>query len=191
MIIKNTTILSKEEAIDEICKLSLKYYLKKYIFTAVLAIFGIIIIAVVAAQGNSTNTQVVGYLFLAFAGMLFLMNTYLIMTLRRRTIKKNPAIAEYGMVNVFTFKEESFSLQVKIGSSTNKIELPYTELKGMIEYDEKICFKIADTEAYICKKDCFSSKRDLDLFFYGLNKHKTKIKKRLSQSKNNDKNAQN
>lgn len=183
MIIKNTTVFSGEEAIEEISNYARKYYYKKYIFACILGVLGAIIVGIVAAQGNSIDTMVIGLLFLAFAIVLVLINTYSIFTTEKRTKKKNPQIVEHGMVNSFTFKEESFSLQVKIGDKVSKLEYPYQALKKIVEYDDKICFIVSDNDFYSCKKENFSSQKELEVFFYGLTKHKTKIQKKLSKEK--------
>ncbi|MDE6241672.1 MAG: hypothetical protein K2M08_04520 [Anaeroplasmataceae bacterium] len=188
MIIKNVTYLTSEEAIEEIAEFSKKYFYKKYIFSGILAILGGIIIGIVSAQGNSVDTMVIGILFLSFAAILTLINTYSIVTIKKRVKKKNPKIVEYGMLSTFTFKEESFSLQVKVGEKVSKLEYPYNALKKIIEYDEKICFIIGENDFYICKKENFASKKEMEIFFYGLAKHKTKIKKKLSIDKGSTQN---
>lgn len=185
MVIKNTSIFSGEEAIEEISNYARKYYYKKYIFAGILGVLGAIVISIVAAQGNSMDTMVIGLLFLIFAIVLVLINTYSIFTMEKRTKKKNPQIVEHGMINSFTFKEESFSLQVIIGDKVSKLEYPYQALKKIVEYDNKICFVITDNDFYTCKKENFSSLKELDVFFYGLMKHKTKIQKKLSKEKKN------
>ncbi|MDE6414266.1 MAG: hypothetical protein K2K48_02530 [Anaeroplasmataceae bacterium] len=185
MIIKNITSLTGEEAIEEIAEFSKKYYYKKYIFAGILAILGAIVIGIVAAQGNSIDTMVIGILFLSLAVVLVLINTYSIFTLKKRSMKKNPQIMQHGMHCTFTFKEESFSLQIKIGDKITKVEYPYNALQKIIEYDDKICFIIGENNFYTCKKENFSSLKEMEIFFYGLAKHKTKIKKKLTLNKSN------
>ncbi|MDE7385493.1 MAG: hypothetical protein K2M84_07030, partial [Anaeroplasmataceae bacterium] len=65
---------------------------------------------------------------------------------------------------------------------------PYNALKKIIEYDDKICFIIGENDFYICKKENFASKKEMEIFFYGLAKHKTKIKKKLSIDKGSTQN---
>ena len=65
MILKNTTILSGEEAIEEIVLTSKKYYYKKYIFSGLLLLVGIITLAVVLSLGNEQDSTILGYLFIA------------------------------------------------------------------------------------------------------------------------------
>ena len=173
MILKNTTILSGEEAIEEIVLTSKKYYYKKYIFSGLLLLVGIITLAVVLSLGNEQDSTILGYLFIAFG--------YSIASIKRRTQKQNPALAEKGLTNSFTFKEESFQLLVKIGSKVNRIEYPYTALKQIIEHEDRISFVISALEIYICKKSAFQNPKDVEQFFYGLSKHKIKVKKKLSK----------
>lgn len=183
MVIKNTTILSGEEAIEDITRYAKKYYLRKFIFPIILAVFGIIIVSIVAASGNSADTMVIGFLFFSFAIALILINTYSIFTMEKRTRKKNPQIVENGITNSFTFKEESFSLHVKIGNKVSKLDYFYKALKKIVEYDDRIIFIITDNDFYTCKKANFSSLKEMEIFFYGLSKHKIKIQKKLSQEK--------
>ncbi|MDE6660378.1 MAG: YcxB family protein [Anaeroplasmataceae bacterium] len=188
MVIKNTTHITGEEAIEIIVNYSKSYYYKKYIFSVIMAVLGSIIIGIVAAQGNSIDTMVIGILFLSFAVILALINTYSIFTLKKRTHKKNPNLVEHGMENAFTFKEESFLLQVKIGDKVSKVEYPYNALSRIIEYEDQIYFVLGDNDFYVCKKDSFKSPKELEVFFYGLAKHKTKIKKKLTKEKKSTQN---
>ena len=181
MILKNTTILSGEEAIEEIVLTSKKYYYKKYIFSGLLLLVGIITLAVVLSLGNEQDSTILGYLFIAFGFSLAAINTYSIASIKRRTQKQNPALAEKGLTNSFTFKEESFQRLVKIGSKVNRIEYPYTALKQIIEHEDRISFVISALEIYICKKSAFQNPKDVEQFFYGLSKHKIKVKKKLSK----------
>ncbi len=182
LIIKNTTVLSSEEAIHRITELSRKYYYKKYIFSGILMVLGLTILLISVFVKSANDSNIIGYLFLAFGFILTGINTLSILTIQKKIKKQNPGIMEYGMVNSFTFKEESFQLQVKIGASVNKLEYPYNELKSITETDEYITFAISSLEAYLCKKDAFQSKKELEVFFYGLAKHKTKVKKKMSKN---------
>ncbi|MDE7263460.1 MAG: hypothetical protein K2N64_02195 [Anaeroplasmataceae bacterium] len=183
MVIKNTTILTNEESIQEIAAFGRKYYYKKYIFPGILAILGCIAIAVLASQGNGIDVMVVGIAFLILSLFLIGLNTYSVLTVVKKTRKRNPKIEEFGMIHSFTFREESFSLQVKIGDSTTKVEYPYLNLKRIVEYDDYFCFIVGDMDFYTCKKSGFSSPKEVDVFLYGLSKHKIKVKKKLSKTK--------
>ena len=183
MIIKNTTILTGEEAIEELSKYSKVHYMKKFIFPSILLFLGILVIIIVSRQENATNTILLGTLFMSFAAVLALMNFISILTIKGRTKKKNPKLMECGMKNAFTFKEESFILHVSVGEETSKMEYPYKNIKKIVEYDSEILFWITDNDFYICKKDFFASKKEMDVFFYGLEKHKIKVKKRMTKTK--------
>lgn len=182
MVIKNTTVYTGEEVVNEIVQYGRKSFYKKFIFPSILLILGAIVI-LITFQGDSKTSLMMGSLFLIFAGILFLMNVVSIFTLRKKTQKRNPEILKFGMKNDFTFKEESFILLVTIGTKTTKLEYFYKDIKRIIEFDEKLLFMITDTDFYSCKKETFHSKKELDLFFYGLEKHKIKIKKKLHNQK--------
>lgn len=182
MVIKNTTVLTNEESIQEIAAFGRRYYYKKYIFPCVLAVLGGIAIAVLASQGNGVDVMVIGIAFLVLSLFLVGLNTYSVLTIAKKTRKRNPKIAEFGMIHQFTFREESFSLQVKIGDTTSKVEYPYVNLKKIVEYDDRFCFIVGDMDFYTCKKTGFASLKEVDVFLYGLSKHKIKVKKKTTPS---------
>lgn len=178
MVIKNTTIYTGEEVVEEIVHFGRKSFYKKFIFPSILLILGAIVV-LITFQSDSRTSLMMGLLFLIFSCILILMNVISIITLRKRTKKKNPELLKFGMKNDFTFKEESFILLVTIGTKTTKLEYFYKDIKRIIEYDEKILFLITDADFYSCRKDTFHSPKELDVFFYGLEKHKIKVKKKL------------
>ena len=182
MIIKNTTVLTGEEAIHETAVFGRKTYYKKFIFPSILMVLGVIVI-IITFQSDSRTSLLMGALFLVFSSFLCFMNLYAICTIKKRTKKKNPKLLELGMKNEFIFKEESFSLCVTVGTKSSKLEYPYQNIKSIVEYEDKILFLISENEFYSCKKDSFASQKELDLFFYGLNKHQIKIKNKLKNPK--------
>lgn len=176
MILKNTTILSNEEAIDEIVCASKKYYNKKFIFSGFLIGIGIVMLAIMLGLSKGQDSALLGYLFISFGTVLCALNIFSILSIRRKAQKQNPILFEQGLTNFFTFKEESFQLQVKIGTNINKVEYAYVALKEIVDYDDKIAFVVSPLEIYICKKDAFQNPKEVEQFFYGLSKHKTKVK---------------
>ncbi len=179
MVITNTTNLSAEEALDSLVKVSKRNFYSRFIFASFLAIAGILIVTIVSLNGNGTDTLVLGFMFITFGLIFFLMNFISILRIPKNVKKKNADILENGMENQFIFKEESFHLTIKIGSKATKLESSYDVLRRIVEYEDRILFMLSNTEIFICKKDGFSSPKELEQFFYGLSKHKTKIKKKI------------
>lgn len=183
MVVKNETRLTANEAYDSLIKITRKNYRSRYIFFLFIMIFGIIIVTVSAINKNSTDTMVIGFIFMIVAILFLAMNITTILRTPKMVKKKNSNIEPDGILNSFTFKEESFLLNITIKQKVTRLDLPYTSLKKIIEYDDKIIFMLSSTEIFICKKDGFKSSKEMEVFFYGLAKHKTKIIKKISKTK--------
>ena len=160
-----------------------KGYLSRFIFAAALAVFGIIIVIVVASTGNGTDTLVTGVLFLIFAFIFVLINIISLIKLPKKIAKRNSDVIAAGMVNDFVFKEESFTLSSTIAGKTSKFTGKYNELNKIVEEENQILFVLGQTEIFVCKKSGFENPKEMNIFFYGLSKHKTKIKSKLEKTK--------
>lgn len=180
MIINNVTTLSSKEAINELVSVERKSYFKKYIFTALITILGLSLVIYIAIEGKKIDSIIVGILFLIFGSLLTIINTYYIFSTRKRIIKKNPLLSENGLTYSFIFKEESFTVNIIIGKDNKKLEYSYKELKKIYEHDGSIYFILIDNTYYRCKIDSFNNKKELELFYYGLSKHKIKYKRKTN-----------
>ncbi len=180
MIINNVTTLSGEEAINELVNVERKSYFKKYIFTALLTFLGLSLVIYIAIAGEKIDSIIVGILFLIFGSLLTIINTYYILSMKKRIIKKNPLLLNNGLIYSFIFKEESFTVNVIISKENKKLEYSYKELKKIYEHDGSVYFILIDNTYYRCKIDSFKNKKELEQFFYGLSKHKIKYKRKIN-----------
>lgn len=183
MVIHNETTFTSEEAIAELISISKKYYIKRFYFPIVLALFGIIILIIVSLEGNKTDTYIIGSIFLVLSLVFVILNIISLIRVPKLVKKKNPDIEAYGMVNSFVFKEESLFITVKVGSSVRKQESSYAQLKKIVEYEDRINFIMHTNTMHICKKSGFKNQKEMEVFFYGLSKHNTKIKKKIRKEK--------
>lgn len=179
MVIKNKTILNGQEVFNSLLKASKKSYISKFIFSAFILVIGTVIVSI-AIPMKQTDSITIGVMFLMVGFMYFLMNIISFFRLDKKIRKNSNAVVTSGMTNEFTFKEESFQLTTRIDNQTARFENKYDELHKIIEYDDEIIFMLTKTDLFICKKSGFSSPKEMDVFFYGLAKHKTKIKKKLT-----------
>lgn len=176
MIIHNTTILKPEEALESLKKISKRNYLTRYIYSGFLLIFGILIMIMSFTEEDFVQSITIGGVFFAIAAAFLIYNFVSIKKLPQTVAKKNPEVAEQGITNVFTFKEESLIAKCFVGGHESKFEGKYVELNKIIEEDDRILFMVNSTDVLICKKDGFKNEKEMSLFFYGLSKHKIKIK---------------
>lgn len=96
MVITNTTKLSAEEALDSLVKVSKRNFYSRFIFASFLAIAGILIVTIVSLNGNGTDTLVLGFMFITFGLIFFLMNFISILRIPKNVKKKNADIMEHG-----------------------------------------------------------------------------------------------
>lgn len=171
--------LSKEEAVASLVKISRRNYAFRFIYPLILLVFGIVIL-ILSLQNSDQYLS--GSVFIVLAGLIAAYNAYCMIRLPHQVVKKNKELAEYGMVNEFTLKEESFSLVSKIGDQVSKYTAEYQQLKKIVEEDDVLLFMVSSTDVFIAKKDGFQTKKELDIFLYGLSKHQIKVKKRKSKS---------
>lgn len=181
MVIQNKTVLSGKEVYSSLLKTSRKAFMSKFIFTGVLTLIGLITVILVLSTNNATDSLVIGFMFLTIAILYGAMALISFGRLPSKIKKQNFEIVQNGMINKFTFKEESFQLTTVSGDKSEKYEYRYEELKKIVEEDQQILFYLSASTMLFCKKDGFSTPKEMDVFFYGLSKHKIKIKKKLSE----------
>ena len=183
MVIHNSTVLKPEEALESLIKISKRNFLNRYIYSGFLLVFGILIIIMSFTEENFVQSLSIGGVFFVIAAAFLIYNFVSIKKLPVTVQKKNPEVAELGITNIFTFKEESFFVKCQVGKKETKFESKYSDLSKIIEEDDRILFMVNQTDVLICKKDGFKSGKELDLFFYGLSKHKIKIKDKKTKIK--------
>lgn len=183
MVIRNKTILEGQEAFQTLVKTTKKSFLPKLIFTAVLAVIGLIILILSLTASNLANYITIGFMFLIIAILYGLMHLLAFLSVSKRLRKQNTELLTYGIENQFTFKEESFQVVSRVGQQTVKNEFSYLELKKIVEEDDQILFYQAMNNAFVCKKSGFSEAKLVDVFLFGLAKHKIKVQKKLSIDK--------
>lgn len=181
MVIHNESFLSPDEALDILKKISKRNFVSKYIYSIILFILGISIVVISFFEEDMIQSVSIGGAFIILGIGYIIYNTISIRNIPKNLIKKNPDIVEYGITNSFTLKEESFSLICTIGSQKSKHEFKYNQLSKIINEEDKILFLVSSSDVIICKKDSFKSKKEIDAFFYGLAKHKIKIKDRTKK----------
>lgn len=176
MVIHNESILTADEALESLKKISKRNYIAKYIYSILLFILGISIIVMSFFEDDMVQSLSIGSAFIIVGVGYIVYNTISIHNIPKNLAKKNPDIVEFGITNSFTLKEESFSLVCAVGKRKTKHEFKYNQLSKIINEDDKILFLVSSSDVVICKKDSFKSRKEMDAFFYGLAKHKIKIK---------------
>ena len=182
MIIYNTTKFDGAEIKKSILADNKYKLIKQLIIFGVLFILGSILLVLGLLYETTETVFTMGIGLVIFSILYFLFS--LLKTLKeRKNVDKN---FEYEINNTliyeYTFREEKFILNIKMGDRTSKLELFYNSLKRIVNTSDQIIFVVSNMDAYKCKKDGFKTKKEEELFFFGLKKHNIKIKDKTNKS---------
>ena len=177
MIVENKTYVSKEHIYSKIKTNFNKRIYVKYIYIFLLIIIGIAVIIMAIRNGSPLDSIIIGCLFLICSLIFLYINIKNMLEVPKNIEKKFSDFIKFDNLNCFFFKEESMSLNIIINNKNYKLEEKYCNFKRIIDYNNVILFIPKNSEYfYVCDKDGFKNKKELELFYYGLRKHKIKIK---------------
>lgn len=183
MIVYNKTELTKEEAFESLVKETRGSYFYRFILGAIVTICGIGILLVGYIQAD-TDYITVGYLFLVFGLLYFLMSIYAIVKAPKKVYLKNKEICEKGITYNYTFKEQSFEVLVQTSERKNKLPYKYFDLKGIKEFEDKYQFNLKSRLILYVKKSGFENQKMEEFFRKNVTKNKIKIKNKMKVEKN-------
>lgn len=183
MIVYNKTELTKDEAFESLVKETRGSYFYRFILGAIVTICGIGILLVGYIQ-DDTDYITVGYLFLVFGLLYFLMSIYAIVKAPKKVYLKNKEICENGITYNYTFKEQSFEVLVQTSERKNKLPYKYFDLKGIKEFEDKYQFNLKSRLILYVKKSGFENQKMEEFFRKNVAKNKIKIKNKMKVEKN-------
>ena len=175
MIVQNKTSLSGEEAKKILIRSATKTFDSKYIFAAIVLIFGIAILIFGIVREETPllifsaifAAIAVGYIVLIFVGKR---------KGPKEVIKNNEDICTNGVTYQYKFHENSLKVEVStFGGKAKRIEYEYEEIKFITEYDDGYELQFENVMLYV-SKDGFENERMIEFFFKNMRLHKKKIK---------------
>ena len=175
MIVQNKTSLSGEEAKKILIRSATKTFDSKYIFAAIVLIFGIAILIFGIVREETPllifsaifAAIAVGYIVLIFVGKR---------KGPKEVIKNNEDICTNGVTYQYKFHENSLKVEVStFGGKAKRIEYEYEEIKFITEYDDGYELQFENVMLYV-SKDGFENERMIEFFFKNMRLHKKKLK---------------
>lgn len=154
----------KKKAVASLVKISRRNYAFRFIYPLILLVFGIVIL-ILSLQNSDQYLS--GSVFIVLAGLIAAYNAYCMIRLPHQVVKKNKELAEYGMVNEFTLKEESFSLVSKIGDQVSKYTAEYQQLKKSSKKTMSFCLWLVPPMFSLPRKTVSKRKKNWISFYTG------------------------
>ena len=96
--------------------------------------------------------------------------------MRKRVEKNNPEIIKTGILYNFTFKENSVSIEAKIGEKNKNLKYSYMYLKGIYEYNDGYEIIFNESDSIYVLKSGFESEKMEEFFRKNITTTKKKIK---------------
>lgn len=178
MVVKNKTILTKEEVITEVTSTAKRDYTSRYILSLVCVVFGVLLL-ILGLSNTDSSTNTFAYIFLAI-GIAYIVLTLIQSARLPKKIRKEHENDE-GITFEFLFKEQSANITILENGKRKKIEYPYIEFKRIIEREDSYQFRV-DQCIIVAKKSGFENKRMEDFFVSNVKKNKKAKIKLLKKS---------
>ncbi|MBQ9900061.1 MAG: hypothetical protein IJM36_02905 [Acholeplasmatales bacterium] len=175
MVVKNRTELSGEKTTEILLKSASRDQRKKYLYVLVIFVIGILslVIGLIIKEANVITMGAV----ISAIGVAFVI--YVIVDLkmmRKRVEKNNPEIIKTGILYNFTFKENSVSIEAKIGEKNKNLKYSYMYLKGIYEYNDGYEIIFNESDSIYVLKSGFESEKMEEFFRKNITTTKKKIK---------------
>ncbi len=183
MVVHNKTTLTNEEAFDALLKETRSNYFFRFILSAVVTVFGLVILLYGYIQEDS-NYIITGYLFLIFGLLYFAMSIYATLSAPKKVRMRNQEICENGITYNYTFKEQSFEVVAITSERKNKLPYKYYDVKKIKEFEDKYQINLKSRFILYVKKSGFENEKMEQFFKKNITINKLKIINKIKAENN-------
>lgn len=180
MVVYNKTILDKEEVFNSLVKQTRKAQLKKFILSGIILACAIFLLVFGYSQDDS-NYIGVGYVFMVFALFYLIMSILSYVKAPKNVKAQNEAILSDSMLYDYTFKEQSFQVNITAGGKITKIPYKYENVKRIYEYESRYEIKLSDNLILFIFKNGFTAEKAEEFFKKNLSINKKKIINKIKE----------
>lgn len=175
MVVKNLTVISKEEVFKTLVASGRKELISKYILAVIILAcgFGIMLNGIL-----TTNTlyTVVGIAFGAFGIAYLGLNTYSMLTMKKRIRKQNEDILNNDINYLYTIKEKSITVSILNTGKKNEVVYLFENVKKVFEEETRYVLRLSDNQVLYINKNSFETEQGEKFFLRDLEINKTKYK---------------
>ena len=175
MVVKNTTVISKEEVLKTLVSSAKKENLSKFILSAIIIACGLGILINGIATNNTTYI-VVGAGFLAFGVAYVGLALYSFLTTTKRVKKQNAELLTNDITYVYTIKEKSIIANIQNSSKKNEVTYLFENVKKVTEEEKRYVLRLSDNQVFYINKDSFETEQGEKFFLRDLEINKIKYK---------------
>ncbi len=182
MVVHNKTNLDKEEMLSSLIKTTKKGQLGKFIISTIIFLCAILLI-IYGHMAKESNYLMVGYMFLAFSMVYYGIGLFTILRIPKKVLKQNKEAYEQGVIYDYTFKEQSFQVNVISLGKKTKLPYKYNDIKKILEYENRYEFRLSENLVLFIYKNGFDNPKMEEFFLKNLQKNKKKIKNKIPKNK--------
>ena len=175
MIVKNTTVIKKEEVLKTLISSSKKELISKYILAFLILVCGVGILVNGIATSNTTYI-VVGSAFSVFGVVYFTLNTIALITAPKRVKKQNAELVASDITYSYIIKEKSITASILNSSKKNEVTYQFTDIRNVKEEELRYVINLKDNQVLYLNKDSFVTEQGEKFFLRDLEINKTKYK---------------
>ena len=176
MVAENKTILNPDNAYNILLSTTRKNINKRYIHAGIIALAGIMIIAIALANEKSRALYLsFGAVFVAIAIAYSIYNFTCFIKAKRKVFETNKEICENGVTYNYKFKEQSIQIFCFDGQKKSKLEYKYDNLKKVYEFEEYYELRFKGYEVLYVFKSGFNDPKHEEFFRINIGKNKKSI----------------
>lgn len=175
MIVKNTTVIKKEEVLKTLISSAKKELISKYVLAFLILLCGVGILINGIATANTTYI-VVGSAFSAFGVTYLGINIFSHITTPKRVRKQNPELINSDITYSYTIKEKSITASILNSSKKNEFTYQFTDIRNVKEEELRYVVNLKDNQVLYINKDSFVSEQGEKFFLRDIEFNKTKFK---------------
>lgn len=174
MVVTNKTELTKEEMLSSLVVQTKKAQNSKFLLSGILFVCGVIL--TISSLINPNNSYIsIGITLIIFS--LFYIGFAIINIIKapKNLEKQNADILDNPMSYEYTFKEQSFQVNIHAANKNSKLPYKYSNIKKIYEYENRFEFKLDDNLLLFIHKSGFAQEKGLDFFKKNILLNKKKI----------------
>lgn len=175
MIVKNTTVIKKEEVFKTLISSAKKELVSKYVLAFLILLCGVGIMINGIATANTTYI-VIGSAFTVFGVVYFSITTYSLLTTPKRIKKQNAELVSSDITYSYTIKEKSITASILNSSKKNEFTYQFTDIRNVKEEETRYVVNLKDNQVLYINKDSFVSEQGEKFFLRDIEINKTKFK---------------
>lgn len=175
MIVKNTTIISKEEVLKTLISSAKKESLSKYMLSIIILLCGVGVLISGLSQSNTTYI-VVASAFLAFGLAYIIMTTVSFIRIPTRIKKQNPDMVNNDIKYNYVIKEKSITATILNMGKKIEVNYKFEDIRKIYEEETRYQIRLKDNQVLYIDKNTFETEQGEKFFLRDIEINKTKFK---------------